>query len=297
MPVWAKGTFNGVVSATGETSVPGDAQDARSTNGLATVTVSAVGKISGKFQEFGTNWTFSAASYTAATSAAAPAGGVSGGAAGGDSAGFVCSNVVAKYAYKVKSGKKTVTRYLERTFHLAVSPVPIVSSVPNVPDTPIRGVVQMVEVGEAGTAVEAWQNLWGQADYKALGKRLFSSKSGKKTLNYKAFNVEVCTNDLGQVVYVKAGDDKTGLASFATLSLTVTTAGAVTATLTYDTGKTKKDPKTKKTVKVIYKATCPSVVVPQVAADVEPFVGDVPLYFAPSLAYGFEGFVGLVEVP
>ncbi len=315
LPAWAKGTFNGVVSATGETPVPGDAQEARSTNGLATVTVSAVGKISGKFQELGTNWTFSAASYTAATSAAAPAGGdsggaatsaaapaggVSGGAAGGDSAGFVCSNVVAKYAYKVKSGKKTVTRYLERTFHLAVSPVPIVSSVPNVPnvpDTPIRGVVQMVEAGEAGTAVEAWQNLWGQADYKALGKRLFTSKSGKKTLNYKAFNVEVCTNDLGQVVYVKAGDDKTGLASFATLSLTVTTAGAVTATLTYDTGKTKKDPKTKKTVKVIYKATCPSVVVPQVAADAEPFAGEVPLYFAPSAGNGFEGFAGSVVVP
>ena len=44
-------------------------------SGLATVTVSAAGKISGKFQEGGTNWTFSAASYTAATSAATPAGG------------------------------------------------------------------------------------------------------------------------------------------------------------------------------------------------------------------------------
>ena len=59
--------------------------------------------------------------------------------------------MVAKYAYKVKSGKKTVTEYMERTFHLAVSPVPIVPNVPDVPDASIRGVVQMVEDGEAGT--------------------------------------------------------------------------------------------------------------------------------------------------
>ena len=83
----------------------------------------------------------------------------------------------------------------------------------------------------------------------------------------------------------------------ATLTLKVTTAGAVTATLSYDTGKTKKDPKTKKTEKVIYKATCQSVVVPQAAADEEPFAGEVPLYFAPSAANGFSGFAGWVAVP
>ena len=313
LPDWAKGTFNGYVAGGAPSSATDpDAQDARSTNGLATVTVLAVGRISGKFQELGTNWTFSAASYTAATStaapaggdsvgaaasAAAPAGGGSGEAAGGVFGGFVCSNMVAKYAYKVKSGKKTVTEYMERTFHLAVSPVPIVSNVPDVPDVPIRGMAQMVEDGEAGTAIEAWQNLWGRADYKALGKRLFTSKSGKKTLAYKTYTVDVCTNDIGHVYFLKQGDDKTGLTCFITLLLKVTTAGAVTATMTFDTGKTKKDPKTKKTVKVIYKPTCQSVVVPLVAADAEQFASEVPLYFLPSAANGFEGFAGSVAVP
>ena len=293
LPAWAKGTFNGYVAGEAQlvAPVPGgspsSATDPDAPRGLAAITVSSVGKISGKFYEGGTNWTFSAASYTAAvpgTRDACPY------------QAFICSNVVAKYAYKVKSGKKTVTRYLERTFHLAVSPVPIVSYVPNVPDAPIRGVVQMVEDGEAGTAIEAWQNLWGRADYKALGKRLFTSTSGKKTLNYTTFNVEVCTNDLGQVYYVKAGNDKTGLTRFVALSLTVTTAGAVTATMTFDTGKTKKDPKTKKTVKVYYKSTCSTVVVPLVAADAETFAGEVPLYFAPSAGNRFEGFAGSVVV-
>ena len=89
--------------------------------------------------------------------------------------------------------------------------------------------------------------------------------------------------------------DKTGLTCFATLSLKVTTAGAVTATLSFDTGKTKKDPKTKKTVKVIYKPTCQTVLVPQAAAGAEPFVGAVPLYFAPSAGNNFKGFTGQVD--
>ncbi len=96
---------------------------------------------------------------------------------------------------------------------------------------------------------------------------------------------------------MKAGDDKTGLTCFATLSLKVTTAGAVTATLTFDTGKTKRDAKTKKTVKVYYKPTCTTVVVPASAPDAEPFAGEVPLYFAPKAADGFEGVAGSVAVP
>ena len=149
---------------------------------------------------------------------------------------------------------------------------------------------------EGVTEVEAWQNLWGST-YKAVGKALFTTKSGKKTLAYKTFAVEICTNEVGEAHYVKAGDDKTGLTCFATLSLKVTTAGAVTATLTFDTGKTKRDAKTKKTVKVYYKPTCTTVVVPQVAADAETFAGEVPLYFAPSAGNGFAGFAGWVLVP
>ena len=150
--------------------------------------------------------------------------------------------------------------------------------------------------GEAETAIEAWQNLWGRADYKALGKRLFTSKSGKKTLNYRVFTFE----GGGRGATALPDDGHAGrvpLPEGVTLSLKVTTAGAVTATLSYDTGKTKKDSKTKKAVKVIYKATCQSVVVPLVAADAEQFVGEVPLYFAPSAGDGFEGFVGSVAVP
>ena len=269
-----------------------------SPRGLATITVSSVGKISGKFYEGGTNWTISAASYTSATSAADPAGGVSAGDA------FVCSNVVAKYAYKekvkVKGKWKTVTKYVERTFNITVSPVPVV---PDVADVPVRGVVRMEEVGGSietalpDTAIDAWQNLWGRTDYKALGKKLFTSKSGKKTLAYTTFPLDVYTNEVGQAYYLKKGDDTTGLTYLLGLSLKVTTAGAVTATLSYDTGKTKKNPKTKKTVKVIYKPTCQTVLVPQAAADAEPFVGAVPLYFAPSTGNNFKGFAGQVDYP
>ena len=215
--------------------------------------------------------------------------------------------MVAKYAYKttavVKGKKKTVTKYVERTFNITVSPVPVV---PDVADVPVRGVVRMEEVRLAedgsphqtddATEIEAWQNLWGTT-YKAVGKALFTTKSGKKTLAYKTFAVEICTNEIGEVHYVKAGDDKTGLACFATLSLKVTPAGAVTATMSYDTGRTKKDPKTKKNVKMIYKATCATVVLPTTAADADPFAGGAWVYFAPSAGNGFGGFAGWVLVP
>ncbi len=116
------------------------------------------------------------------------------------------------------------------------------------------------------------------------------------TLNFRVFAFE--GGGRGATALPEGGHaGRVPLPEGATLSLKVTTAGAVTATLSYDTGKTKKDPKTKKTVKVIYKATCQSVVVPQVAADAEPFVGEVPLYFAPSSANGFGGFAGSVAVP
>ena len=80
------------------------------------------------------------------------------------------------------------------------------------------------------------------------------------------------------------------------LSLKITAAGAVTATLTYDTGKTAKDKKTKKTVPVYYKPTCATVVIPTSSADAETFTGYVPLFFAPSPANGFEGFAGVMPL-
>ena len=74
------------------------------------------------------------------------------------------------------------------------------------------------------------------------------------------------------------------------MSLKITTAGAVTATLTYDTGKKKKGKA------VIYKPTCSTVVIPTSEADPEKFTGEVPLYFAPSAANNFSGFATAVPL-
>jgi hypothetical protein len=50
-------------------------------------------------------------------------------------------------------------------------------------------------------------------------------------------------------------------------------------------------------VKVIYKPTCSTVVIPTTPVDADPFEGEVPLYFAPSAANAFGGFAGSVAVP
>ena len=277
LPDWAKGAFNGYVTGrSGGSAVPGDginAQAARSTNGLATVTVSAAGKISGKIHESGTNWVLSAASYTARSASAPYQGGVDFGSADV----FTCTNVVATYSYKgtttVKGKKKTVTKKLTRAFTLVVL------------EDGLGGVAACVETSPlSGTKVDAWQNLWGRADYKALGKILFSTNSGKKKLAYKTFTFKG-TDEKGAAI---------GLTSQMSLSLKVTTAGAVSASMTFDTGKTQKDPKTKKTVKVYYKPICSTVVLPTSSADAEPFTGAAFLYFAPSPANSFPGWIGSV---
>jgi len=265
LPAWAKGSFNGSVRGAGNGE-----WESEVTNGLAAITVSSVGKISGKFQELGTNWTFSATSYTA-RSAIAPY-----------QDAFICSNIVAKYAYKVKSGKTTVTKYVTRPFQFAVSSVPVVSVVSDVPDVPVRGVVTMTE--EDGSTIEAWQNLWGRANYKALGQDLFYTSKAKP---YRTFTIKGASEEGAAM----------GLAPQMTLALKVTPNGVAIATMSFDTGRTKKDPKTKKTVKIIYKATCQTVVIPCSPADAETFEGVVLLYFAPSLANDFEGFAGSVVVP
>ena len=296
LPAWAKGTYNGMVGSTGGSPVPEEnAQAARSTNGLATVTVSSAGKISGKFQEYGTNWTLTAASYTVRTRGSASLPGESpSSATEGDT--FICTNVVAKYSWKVKEkvkGKmKTVTKSVTRTFTLTVEP------------SEFGGVATLTETGgsqSSATEITAWQNLWGRADYKALGKKLFSTKSGKNTLAYKTFSVVVCTNETGRIYFKDSdgnvwADDGSRLGEaaelnhFAALSLKVTTSGAVTATLIYDTGKTAK------MVPVYYKPTCATVVIPTSAADAETFTGYVPLFFAPSPSNGFGGFAGLMPL-
>lgn len=71
--------------------------------------------------------------------------------------------------------------------------------------------------------------------------------------------------------------------------------GAVTATLSFDTGVRKTDPKTKKSVAVIYKPTCSTYVIPTTPADSDTFEGEAFVYFAPSPANGFPGFVACVQ--
>ncbi len=188
---------------------------------------------------------------------------------------FTCSNVVAKYTYKAtekdKKGKKrTVTKTLTRTFALTVSPVPVV---PNVADVPIRGVATLTEAarpaGGSGqeAKIAAWQNLWGSA-YKDAGKRLFYA-SKKKPYRTFALTVDVDGQSCA-------------------LSLKVTPSGAVTATLTYKTGRKNKG-------KVEYhKPTCSTVVIPTSLPKADPFTGEAFLYFAPVPTKNFPGLVGTV---
>ena len=248
LPAWAKGTFNGYVAGTDY-----------ATNGLATITVSAAGKISGKFYDRGTNWTFTAASYTGYDN---------------DASAYTVP-IEAKFSYTVKEkvkvkGKwttKSVKKSVARSFTLAV-----------VDNGKLGGTATLVEAG-VGSTVHVRQNLWGST-YKALGKTLFSSKSGKKTLAYKTFSIK-STDPAGAAM---------GLLPTETLSLKVTTAGAVTATMSFDTGKRSKGKA------VVYKATCSTVVIPLTEPDAPAaeFKGEAHLYFAPSTKNNFTGFVGAV---
>ena len=200
--------------------------------------MSSVGKVSGKFYDRGTNWTFTAASYT-------------------DFDGTAYSvPVSAKYSWKVKSGKKTVTKTVYRAFTLAVG------------QDAIGGTATLVEAG--GSTVHAWQNLWG-SKYKAIGKKLFYASKKKQ---YRIFTIKGAS-EIGVGM---------GMLPTETLSLKVTPAGAVTATMSFDTGKKSKGKA------VIYKATCSTVVIPLTPADAAEFDGLSYLFFAPKS--NFPGFVG-----
>ena len=111
-----------------------------------------------------------------------------------------------------------------------------------------------------GNRLDAEQNLWGSA-YKAAGQKLFSTKSGKKTLAYRTFSRTADVN--GKIC---------------PLTIKVTTGGVLTATLTYDTGKKSKGKP------VYYKPTCTTVVWPTSSPDDDALEADAILYFAPSAA-------------
>ena len=240
---------------------------AERTGGLVAIDVTEEGAISGKIQELGTNWTFSADCYT-----------------GFDGTAYSVP-VTAKYAYNVTktvNGKKTTSvKYLKRKFSLEIDRRRIENDEPcPEEDAAARGVVTMTEKAD-GSTLEAWQNLW-KIVYKTIGKKLFTTKSGTETLAYKKFTVKR-SDDVGKAM---------GLTKAMKLTIKVTTAGVVTAKMTFDTGKTVKDAKTKEKVKVYYKPTCSTVVIPTSAPDAATFTGEAFLYFAPSPADNFGGFVG-----
>ena len=266
LPAYAKGTYNGTVRG----------------SGLTTITVGSTGKISGKFYENGTNWTLSAASYTARPESAPYLGGT-----------FICSNLVAKYSWKakekVKGKMKTVTKSVTRKFVLDVSPVPVV---PDVADAPVRGRAVATEtVGVAGDSpatpatLEAWQNIWNTATYKKVGQALFYTSAKNPSKTWASVSAD-------------------GLGTYDTLTLKVTSAGAVTATYKFFKGTF--DAKTKKPQYATY--TCTTVVLPTKAEPAaeegaEPllpgewFGGTVQLFFPPVAATGFPGYVGQAYCP
>ena len=252
LPAWAKGSFNGGVMKYSDYSYCG----------LATVSVTSAGKISGKlFYDDGDGkpktWTFSAPCFSAG------------------SADEYSVDVTAKYAYKVKVKVKgkwtTVTKYLERPFSITVEPGWGTGG-----GVSIRSDWNDSQIGEYGERVYAYavQNLWGST-YKTIGAKVFyTSKKAK----YKVYKYTV---DVG--------------GKSCALSVKVTPNGKATATLTYDTGKKSKG----KTV--YYKPTCSTVVIPHTTPEYysqsKQFSGEVDLYFAPSAGNNFPGWGGYEMVP
>ena len=248
LPWYAKGTYNG---------------------GGVSLTVGATGKISGTFLEYGTNWTLSAASYTWNGQLATGNGEPGGSPSSATADVFICSNVVAKYSWTVKSGKKTVTKSLTRTFALAVSEgmsgdaaLGFASADEILPDG--------AEAPAAG--FDAWQNRWA-SDYAAVGKALFwtSAKVPSKTWESVAAD---------------------GLGEYDTLSLTVASSGAVTAKYKYFKGTF--DAKTGARQYATYSRA--TAIIPTSPADAESFTGYVPVVF-PADAAGFPGFAAEVKYP
>ncbi len=190
LPAWAKGSFNGGIQKYSDNSYCG----------LATMSVTSAGKISGKFVYDGKTWTFSAPCFDESLPAK-----------------HYGVDVTAKYAYKVKekvNGKTvTVTKYLERPFTIYVNQNPYAY---------LGGLVRVYPgwdislAAEYGDEVRAYasQNLWGST-YKNVGAKLFVSGKNK----YKVFKENVVVGGNNCVLAVK-----------------VTTAGKATVTLTYDTG-------------------------------------------------------------
>ena len=138
---------------------------------------------------------------------------------------------------------------------------------------------------ETPTTLTAWQNLWGTAAYKKVGQALFWTSAKNPSKTWPSVAAE-------------------GLGEYDTLSLKVTSAGAVTAMYKFFKGTF--DAKTKAPQYATY--TCTTVVLPTAAEPAaeegaEPllpgewFEGTVQLFFPPVAATGFPGYVGQAYCP
>ena len=145
LPAWAQGTFAGYARA-----LDGEPSGVEA-HGLATMTVSANGKVSGKIALGGTNWTFSAASYAASD--------------GGDR---------FEVAAEAKSGKARMPVWL------------MVSGA----DAPESGDAALLNagaggwLGDSGTAeVLLWRNLWKDRSTAAAAKAEIAKWEGAYTIS------------------------------------------------------------------------------------------------------------------
>nr|MCR5415031.1 hypothetical protein [Kiritimatiellia bacterium] len=167
LPVHAKGAFYGK-TFTSPINVTGSNFSLNMTNvvGLATMGVTSAGKISGKFQVYGTNWTFSANSYAWTDEWHVKGQVVRRNQAFGTLA-------TARYAYKEKvkvNGKwKTVTRTLTKTLEVNVD-----------------GSGVLVHDPEDGVSAYLHKDLWGST-YKKVGQKLFVTGKNK----YKEYRYTV----------------------------------------------------------------------------------------------------------
>jgi hypothetical protein len=245
LPAYARGSFTGAV-------MPGGGEAAV---GLAAVSVGSTGKISGKFYEGGTNWTLSAASYGLH-----------------DDDAFICSNLVAKYSWKVtktvKGKKTTETKSVSRKFSLLVDEA-------SNGDTMLGcATAEEIVADGDGVSLMAWQDLWG-SKYKAIGSALFSTSAKMQYRTWPSVAAE-------------------GLGEYDSLSMKVTTAGAVTATYRYFRGTFDA-----KGAPQYATYTCSTTLVPTTSADAgaEAFAGVAPVFLPPVASTGFPGCYAEVHYP
>ena len=161
LPAWAKGSFPGYV-----------ANGAGDITGLAAMSVTSAGKVSGKFTDGGKTWTFSAASFTESDGT------------------YFAVPVTAKYAYKVKEKVKgkvqTVTKYLTRSFLFLIE------------SGMYGGEAYLMEQVTDGSLVLGQQNLWGST-YKKIGAKLFVTGKNK----FKVYKSNVVVDGKSCAIVVK----------------------------------------------------------------------------------------------